>query len=398
MARRPRKAAVPVLALVVLICAAPVAGCSSSGRVLANEPVATPMAPSPLPEPTRVADPLPVTFPNDEAPHGRMTEWWYYTGHLAGRSYVPGVEPDRFGFEFVIFRAERGIFPATWASHLALTDDLGNRFTYDQRFEVGRQVDRSEAGGGFDLAVRGGGVTPDGSVAAPGKSTWRMAGRDGLDQLSAASEEAGFGLDLTLDAGDRPPVLHDTGGWVDFGPAGGSYYYSRTRLDATGTLTLADGSPLPVTGIGWFDHQWGDFIAVGAGGWDWFAIQLADGTDIMLSLIRDRDGDYPLVYGELVAPDGSYRHLERDAFSVEATGSWTSERTGVEYPAGWVVTIPAERLRIELTPSVSDQELDTRDTTGVIYWEGSQVVRATRNGQLFGGEAYVELTGYTAGR
>jgi predicted secreted hydrolase len=363
------------------------AGCSPSGRVLANDPLPTAAPPSAPAQPSPASDPQPVSLPRDEAPHERMTEWWYYTGHLRAE------DGARYGFEFVIFRAERGIFPPTWASHLALTDESGERFLYEQRFEVGQQVDRSSAGGGFDLSVRGGGVTPDGSVARPAASAWSMRGLDGDDALHAIAD--GFALDLRLDAGTRPAVLHDTIGWVDFGPAGSSYYYSRTRMSAEGTLTV-DGRALEVAGISWFDHQWGDFVAVGAGGWDWFAVNLDDGTDLMLSLIRDRTGGYPLVYGELVAPDGSYRHLSGAQFEVRPRSSWTSPGTRVTYPAGWHIAVPAAGLTIELEPTLAEQELDTRATTGTIYWEGSQQVQARRDGRPLGGEAYVELTGYTA--
>ena len=123
-------------------------------------------------------------------------------------------------------------------------------------------------------------------------------------------------------------------------------------------------------------------------------MNLDDGTDITLSLVRDGDGSYPLVYGTLVRPDGSTQNLPRDAFSVSVTKRWTSRVTGADYPAGWSVAIPSQNLTIELTPTVADQELDTRATTGVVYWEGSQVVRAVRDGRPIGGEAYVELTGY----
>jgi len=168
-------------------------------------------------------------------------------------------------------------------------------------------------------------------------------------------------------------------------------------MAARGSLTL-DGERLTVEGQVWFDHQWGDFISIGGGGWDWFAVNLDDGTDLTLSLVRDADGAYPLVYGTLVDRDGTVHHLDRDAFSVEVTGRWTSPATGADYPAGWRVSIPGERLSIQLTPTVADQELDTRATTGVVYWEGSQVVRADRGGKPLGGEAYVELTGYAATR
>ncbi len=164
-------------------------------------------------------------------------------------------------------------------------------------------------------------------------------------------------------------------------------------MTATGSLTLADRA-VDVEGTAWFDHQWGDFIAVGGGGWDWFAVNLDDGTDLTLSLVRDADGSYPLVYGTLVDADGRTRHLQSDAFTVEVTDDWTSARTGATYPAGWRVSVPGEDLVIELEPTVADQELDTRATTGVIYWEGSQDVRATRGDATLGGEAYVELTGY----
>jgi predicted secreted hydrolase len=226
-----------------------------------------------------------------------------------------------------------------------------------------------------------------------------MQGGGGHDHLAAlgvadpASPDQGIlGLDLTLSA-TKPPALHNRIGWIDFAAGGSSYYYSRTALAATGTVRI-DGQALAVTGEAWFDHQWGDFITIGGGGWDWFAINLDGGTDVTLSLVRDGQGSYPLVYGTLVGPDGRTRTLPREAFAVDVTHRWTSPTTGADYPAGWRVTIPDERLTIELTPTVAAQELDTRATTGVVYWEGSQRVTATRDGRPVGGQGYVELTGY----
>ncbi|MDQ3447549.1 MAG: hypothetical protein M3432_00020, partial [Chloroflexota bacterium] len=321
------------------------------------------------------------------------TEWWYYTGHLNtedGRS---------FGFEYVIFRAERGAFPVAWASHLAITDEDGDRFLYDQRSEIGAQVDRASSGIDsepvLDLAIRG--ELRPGTPATEAEA-WTISRGNGRDSLSALGSggEAPFGLDLDLDDAGRPVALHDLGGYIDFGPAGGSYYYSRTKMDAAGTLTL-DGQELEVEGMAWFDHQWGDFIAVGAGGWDWFAVNLDDGTDFTLSLVRDAEGGYPLVYGTLVRPGGEVEHLPREEFSVTVTDQWTSESTGATYPAGWRIEIPDEGLVVDLAPTVAEQELDTRPTTGVVYWEGSQVVTATRAGVPLSGQAYVELTGYGPG-
>jgi predicted secreted hydrolase len=370
-----------------------------SGPILANPPAPRATPPSPTPAPTPPADPQPIVFPRDDGPHDRLTEWWYVTGHLRGPA------GERFGFEFVVFRAERGALPVSWASHLALTDETAGTFHFAQRSELGPQVDRSprDASGtpsGFALAVTG--FDPRRTDAVP-PEPWVMAGADdrlrlqaGLTPEEAAAAElaGGFRLDLGL-AALRPPVLHDGDGWVDFGPAGGSYYYSRTRLGVRGTLVLGE-RVVPVDGLAWFDHQWGDFIAVG-GGWDWFAVNLDDGTDLTISLVRSPDGRPTLAYGTLVAPDGTARHLPASAFGVTVLGSWTSPRSGARYPAGWRIEVPAEALVVELRPTVADQELDTRATTGVVYWEGSQLVRASRAGRPLSGLAYVELTGYATG-
>lgn len=398
MNRRPFQGWASVVAGVTLAVAT-LAGCTGGGPILAAPTPAQPSPPVATQPPVAIADPLPVVLPRDDGPHERLTEWWYYTGHLRAAN------GDRYGFEYVFFRAERGAFPTSWVSHLAITDEGGDRFLYGQRLEVGPQVDRSprDADGqpaGFDHALSG----ADPSVAATqGRPVWSMVGSDGTDRLAAtfADDEAtaagspdGLGLDLELQA-VKTPTLHDRDGWIDFGAAGGSYYYSRTAMTATGTLAI-DGVALDVEGSAWFDHQWGDFISIGGGGWDWFAVNLDDGTDLTLSLVRDADGSYPLVYGTLVAPDGTVRHLDRDAFTLTVTDHWRSPTTGAVYPAGWTVELPGEQLVVRLAPTVAGQELDTRATTGVIYWEGSQVVSGTRAGRPIGGEAYVELTGYGA--
>ncbi len=390
-------------AVVALLLALAVAGCAGGmaglggGPILANPVPLRPSPPAATPGHASVADPIPVVLPRDDGPHDRLTEWWYYTGHLRS------TDGASYGFEYVIFRAERGRFPTSWVSHLAVTDERGDRFLYSQRLEVGPAVDRSPTGPdgvptGFDLALTG--IDP----SAPDtfdRSAWTMTGSGGSDHLTAALSPAeataagspgGMGLDLRLVA-TKPAALHGQDGWIDFGPAGGSYYYSRTAMQATGSLVV-DGRTLEVDGSAWFDHQWGDFISIGGGGWDWFAVNLEDGTDLTLSLVRDTDGTYPLVYGTIVDAGGTVGHLDRDAFSVTVTDRWTSPATGATYPAGWRVVIPGEGLTIDLHPTVHAQELDTRATTGVVYWEGSQVVSATRHGHELEGQAYVELTGY----
>jgi predicted secreted hydrolase len=391
--RRPRLGAVLAITLVAGACTA------GGGPILANSTAPRPSIASPSAQPSRPPDPVPVVLPRDDGPHGRLTEWWYYTGHLQAANGA------RFGFEDVIFRAERGAFPTSWVSHLAVTDETGRRFLSSQRLETGPQVDHSPrdtdgAPTGFDLTLS---TIPGGGAAAGEPSPWSISGSEGNDHLLArltpdeaalAGSPAGLAVDLALRS-IKPAALHGEDGWIEFGPAGGSYYYSRTSMTASGTLTL-DGTALSVTGSAWFDHQWGDFISVGGGGWDWFALNLDDGTDLTLSLVRDADGTYPLIYGTVVAADGSVTHLDREAFGVTVTGHWTSPATGATYPARWTVAVPGLGLTVELAPTIADQELDTRATTGVVYWEGSQRVTATRNGVPLGGQAYVELTGYAS--
>ena len=328
-------------------------------------------------------DPQPLVFPRDEGPHDRLTEWWYYTGHLETD------EGRRFGFEFVVFRAERGDFPVAWASHYAVSDPTAGFLEYDQRSEFGPQVDRSPADGGFDLALRPAFV--DASVVV---DPWTMRGGGGRDHLSAGMLP--YVIDLELST-DRPPVLHDRDGWLDLGPAGGTYYYSRTRMDVAGTLSLPrapDEGPQHVTGMAWFDHQWGDFIAVGAGGWDWFSVQLDDGRDLTISSVHGLGGLEVLRYGTLVSADGSYRHLSADEIRISVLARWQSPRSGADYPAEWRVELPGEGLELLLAPTLTDQELDTTASTGVVYWEGEVTVTGRDGEGPVGGVGYVELTGY----
>jgi predicted secreted hydrolase len=363
--------------------AAVVSACS--GPLLANEAPTPHPRPSPTLAPERAPDPVPPDFPRDDGPHDRLTEWWYYTGHLRSE------DGRRFGFEYVVFRAERGTFPVSWASHLAITDEAGQRFLYDQRSEVGPQVDGSPPDGGFDLAIAGDVMPGVRGSAEP----WEMRGALTEHELDApggaALDGTPIGLRLELHDPFAEPWLHGGSGWIDFGPAGSSYYHSRPRMDARGVLEIGDET-LEVQGSAWFDHQWGDFISVG-GGWDWFAVNLDDGTDLTVSVVRDPAGAEVPAYGTIRDAAGD-RALPPGSVTVEALGTWTSPHTDIAWPAGWRLEVPSEDLTVELRPTLDDQELDTTATTGVVYWEGSQVVSATRDGRSIGGEGYVELTGY----
>lgn len=410
-----------LLALVAV--AGLVSGCGGA-PILANAPLTFPTPPVPTLAPSRPADPIPVVLPRDDGPHDRLTEWWYYTGHLTTDQASGDVRP--FGFEAVIFRAERGGVPVAWASHLALTDEDGRRFTYAQRSEIGPQVDRSPRGSdgvptGFDLGISG--LNPE--LIAAGKAPvaptpWRLAGSNGTDHIEAAlsPEEAeasgrAFGLSLDLRS-TKPPALHDHDGFVDFADAGSSYYYSRTRLDASGTLTV-DGHELRVDGIAWFDHQWGDFVSVGGGGWNWFAINLDDGTDITVSQVLDQQANQVLTYGTRIAPDGTVSSIPGDVIGLGGGGAfdtWTSPRTGRSWASQWTLFISTDPFvsadQLDLRATLDGQELDTRATTGVVYWEGSHLVTGLlgatfdpitgerTGGTSVTGKAYVEMTRYDA--
>jgi predicted secreted hydrolase len=316
----------------------------------------------PAPPPTPAVLP-PVIFPKDEAPHGDLTEWWYYTGHLEA------ADGRRWGFELVSFQILRATLEPFYIAHFAITDQQRQRFQYDVRGSRGAQEQPPE---GFSLNVDG----------------WRMRGLMGNDALQAAMTD--YGIDLSL-ATSRPPVLHD-GGLVTFGPAGDSYYYSRTRMEVSGTIE-DHGERVPVTGLTWFDKQWGNFLVMG-GGWDWFSLQLDDGSDVMLNLIRNANGETTIAYGTYVAPDGSFRHLAGDQFDVSKLGQWTSEKTGITWPSGWRATVRDLELDLQIMPVIRDQELDTRQSTSLVYWEGAQTVSGTRTGRPVAGQGYVELVGY----
>ena len=327
------------------------------------------------PTPTRAAEALlqptpeiePVEFPEDEAPHDMLTEWWYYTGHMFSE------DGERYGFEYVFFQANRGAFPPYYAAHFAITDNPAGTFTYEEK--AGPNA-RREADQGFSLELDG----------------WSMSGALGEDQLSAAME--GYAIDLALSA-TKPPALHNGIGYVDFGPAGGSYYYSRTNMEIDGTL-MVDGREISVTGEAWMDHQWGNFISVGAGGWDWFSVQMENSEELTISLIFDEEHDVVMAYGTIVFADGSNAHLEMGEFSVEPTDTWESPQSGAVYPSRWEIEVPEYNWSIELVPSLPDQELDTTASTGVVYWEGEVEVNGTIGGDTVSGLGYVELTGYAS--
>jgi predicted secreted hydrolase len=292
-------------------------------------------------------------FPRDAGPHDALTEWWYYTGHLTSADGHP------FGFEFVVFQVQRQAQPTGYLAHFAISDIDGGRFAHNAQF-----AQATQPASGFPLDVGG----------------WRLDRSGAQDTLEAAMN--GYELHLALED-EKPPALH-SGGYIEYGPAGGSYYYSRTRLSAAGTLNGAS-----VSGIAWMDHQWGNFVLASAGGWDWYSLQLDDNTEVMLYVLRSAAGATTGVYGSYVSPTGGVEDLPPGSVSVVATGQWTSPHTGGVYPSGWQLTL-ADGSRLLIQPQLPDQELYFPGlTSSLAYWEGAVTVTGDRHGV-----GYVELTGY----
>jgi len=346
-------------AALLAACGQPAAG-SSGGKA----PWPGPFTPASGATPT----PAPITFPRDEAPHPTLTEWWYYTGHLVAD------DGTKYGFESVIFQSIRNNIPAYYAAHAAVTDHQRGEFHYDQRTQQTAADQLSGATDrGFDLRM----------------GDWAWRGLNGTDHVATTAPGYALALDLTATKG---PALH-RGGFIDYGPAGSTYYYSRTRLAVTGTIE-DNGSRKTVTGEAWFDHQWGNFLTVTAGGWDWFSADLADGSDFTVYLIRGAGQQILGSLGTFVAADGTVTDIPFDQIDIAVLDRWTSPHTGVVYPARWQVKLPGHGLDLTWTPVIDDQELDTQQSTGNIYWEGEVAINGTRNGTPIGGEGYVELTGY----
>lgn len=379
----------------------------------------------------RAARPRPFEFPADHGPHPAFrTEWWYVTGNLStatGRA---------FGFQWTVFRtslspeadllggelergaARRGLRStrpsgpfertesrasappqqagdtAAWVvvqggwrtnqaymGHFAVTDVAKGRHHRFERFSRGA------------LELAGARAEP----FAVWLEDWRLEEqREGPEgsvfPVRLYGGEDGVSIELGLEP-EKPMVLQGDSGLSQKGPGEGnaSYYYSYTRLEATGTVTV-DGVRHPVTGTAWLDREWStSALARDQVGWDWFALQLSDGRDLMLYQMRRRDGTPdPWSSARLVDADGGSRPLDFDAIRLESTGSWSSP-TGAQYPSGWRISIADEDLALDVAPVLIEQEMDVTFQ----YWEGAVRVSGTADGRPVTGVGYVELTGYS---
>jgi len=323
-------------------------------------------------------------FPHDHGTHNDFqTEWWYYTGHLRAE------DGRTFGFQLTFFRRAAapeaaGRNPSRWSirhlyfAHFALTDEKGRRFHFTEKI--------SRAGIGKAGAEAGRlGVWID---------EWRVQADGAAHVLQAHAEGITLRLRLTP---EKPPVIHGAGGISrkGAGPGESSHYYSFTRMRTDGTLLL-DGAALPVTGVSWMDHEFGsNQLGSEQVGWDWFALQLADSTELMIYQIRRRDGSVePASGGTWIRADGTAASLARDDIAIDVLDHWLSPQSGSRYPGRWRISVPSLRLTVEVAPTVSGQELITRRSTQVTYWEGSVTLTGEREGRSISGLGYAELTGY----
>jgi predicted secreted hydrolase len=333
----------------------------------------------------RVDGPRPFSFPADQGAHNDFqTEWWYYTGNLDTSS------GRHFGFQLTFFRralvgpAEQVKRASTYAAdqvymaHFTLTDVSAGQFHYYQRLE------RGAAG------LAGATGTPQFSVWL---DDWRVD-QTGQNQYHLHGAQDGIVVDLEL-TDLKGIILQGDQGYSQKGsqPGNASYYYSMTRLETKGNIQT-NGEKFAVSGLSWMDHEWStSALSPGEVGWDWFGLQLSDGSELMLYTLRHSDGSLdPYSSGTLIAPDGSIQHLKLSDFNIQVERTWRSPNSGAVYPAAWKLQVPSAGLDLEASPYLADQELRVSFT----YWEGAVRVQGTHNGQAVSGSGYVELTGYAA--
>jgi predicted secreted hydrolase len=337
-----------------------------------------------------VTGPCNLEFPRDHGPHpGYRTEWWYYTGNLKADI------GDRYGFQLTFFRSQISPSgakkkwpnpPSAWRTqqiylgHAAVVDISAKR-----QFQA-EQVARNALG----MA----GASQESGVSTIFIKNWLAQIGPHSHILKAQTDK--FSYELTLKAA-KPPVAHGLAGYSRKGstPERASCYYSFTRLICEGNLTVG-GKTIRVHGLSWMDHEFTTApLEPAITGWDWFSLQLSDQTEVMIFLLRKEGGGLnPASSGTFVDASGKTRHLKKDEFEIDVQDEWTSPKSHAVYPARWQLTIFPLSVEINILPNLSDQELQTTESTGVTYWEGSVSIEGTRNGAPIEGAGYVELTGY----
>ena len=333
----------------------------------------------------RAVEPMDFVFPKDHGPHpDYKTEWWYYTGNLKTDS---GRE---FGYQLTFFRR------ALTAEMLSRKSRLGTNQIYMAHFALTDVKTRTHTS--FERYSRGTG----GLAGAQGEPTYEVwledwsASQDSgnIFRLRAVDDqiEPRIAIDLNLRE-TRPPLLHGVRGLSQKGPEHGNanYYYSLVGLDTKGTI-INRGETYDVTGKSWMDHEFGtSALSKGVVGWDWFGLQLDDGTALMFGRLRvSEGGDIGIFEGTVSYADGRQIPIQPGEFTVKATGGWRSPETEISYPSGWQVEFPSLGIELRIEPLISNQEL----YNGFTYWEGAVSAEGTIRGAPSTGRGYVELTGY----
>lgn len=338
------------------------------------------------------ADPLrdgsefdPVVLPRDLAAHENVqTEWWYYTGHFASSG---GKE---YGFELVFFKRRtdldkfavvplRLIGNPYYFAHFAITDKNAKSFRYAHRKSTNGPLDLPASASSSHYYLSLG----DWSVRESGDS-----------HVIRAVLDDGTTLEATLTP-EKPAILNGRDGvsYKDEGQASRYFSYTRMRLD--GTL-LSKGLSEQVNGLAWMDREFGTWTPTeNQKGWDWFSIQLDNDCELMCYQLRNSKGETSSYSsGSFVDENGVVTPLQSTDFTITPIGTWKSPRSGASYPSVWNVSVPKLGLELRVTPVIEDQELDTRGSTMIIYWEGACDVSGSAGDHPVRGRAYVELVGY----
>jgi predicted secreted hydrolase len=320
------------------------------------------------------------SFPRDHGSHDDYkTEWWYYTGHLQTD------DGKRYGFELTFFRV--GVVPPGAAAetrwdmrnlslaHFAITDVAHNDFRYYEKLNRSSPFTANAATGNLDVFNEGW------RAVTLADGSWRIAAYGGKDSI-----------DIVMTS-RKPPAIHGENG-VSVKAEGIGYathYYSMSRLEVRGRV-----NGVACHGTAWMDHEFGSSgLRESQQGWDWFAIQLDNDAELMLYQIRRKDGAPDMTSsGSLITSEGNVIHLRRDQIAITPLGKWHSPKSGATYPMSWRVTIPSFNIALVLQPVMKNQELITRSSTSVTYWEGAVDVGGSFGNVAVNGRGYVEMTGY----
>lgn len=328
-------------------------------------------------------------FPRDHWAHsGYKTEWWYFTGHLDD---VSSGEP-RFAYQVTFFKVglapEAAEYDSNWSTdslvmgHLALSDLQTERHLFSE------SIQRVAPG------LAGIGLEPDPTLvwvkAPPGSDgRWSLEWTGEGFRMTARDERRDYALSLTAEPG-KPLIFQGPEGLSrkGEGSAQASLYYSFTRLETEGVVSVGD-EQVRVRGQSWMDKEFGsNMLSKSQVGWDWFSLQFDDGQELMLYVLRDPEGGVDHASGTWVLPDASVEYFDASAWELEVLERWTSPRGG-RYPVAW--TLKVGERKFEVRAAFPDQENRGTLIDDLAYWEGA--VRITEDGAP-AGRGFVEMTGY----